>query len=259
MSFKPNSFGRAREKSLKAWLNGTSRQLVRINSRQSIFFDVDIFHKSFECRWQGRAGKAAKKNDWHVPHFCSLGEWASGITDLLLQEHLDDLCFSFGANLREEDKLLNNMLWRQYTRILLLVEQICGDLISLHREVTGETASSIRKKLSKIITQEQLFGFINNVCKHKDGNKSKGQGFHSHNHHLPLYFLDSNSQCNFKNAYSILKVSHANNSTPDGIVVPKLIDIIQTLVESYESVDLIFKNSHVEFDNFCIKSGKVHT
>jgi len=205
-----NSFGVARENSLALWLNRTARELASIDNRPFSPVTVDLFANSFECRWQGLASKITNKNNWHVPHFCSLGEWASGVTDLLLQEHLDPLSFKVGVNLSEDSKQINHLLWRHYTRILLLVEQISGDLVSLRREVTGENSNSIKKTLSKTITQDQLFGFINNICKHKDNRN----GFHSHNQHLPLFFLDSNQSCHFNKPYSISKLTYSETESP---------------------------------------------
>jgi len=71
-------FKDVREQAFQLWEQGTNRNCQLIN---------DDITGSFECKWQDRATFALGYE--HISIFCSLGEWANNISDILKDESYD--------------------------------------------------------------------------------------------------------------------------------------------------------------------------
>src|SRR2546422_11393446 len=97
-------FQTVRQKELKFWLTKTNRK----------FKIGDSFEESFECHWQLEADKRGKN---HISIFCSLGDFATNLTDLLRDKRCDK--YKFGLE-EERDKAL----FRYYTRIFLIASEL---------------------------------------------------------------------------------------------------------------------------------------
>jgi hypothetical protein len=211
---QPLPFGSTRKSCLNEWLSQTGRKLIEYNGLR---YD-DFAEGEFECKWQLTAKELAHvdgNDKWHIPHFCSLGEWASNITDILTDDRFDDLSF---IHLPDQE-----FLFRYFTRLLLVTSEMLTDFVDLLKLITNATTP--RKDISPNVNK--LFRFINNVNKHKVNN------VHRCNNHLPFWFSDAGIN-NFSNP---LDLDHFNIDNPDGIVMPQLILLIQTVIDGYSAVD----------------------
>jgi hypothetical protein len=239
-------FKSIREQALKKWLEGTNRK--RVN-------DDDDYNESFECRWQTRFGKQVNEDE-HYSVFCSIGDWSTNITDMLIDERFDDMDLLHDNNIE--------VLFRHYTKILLLVSEILTDFQDLlstlrnerflkNNELNTEKTQSrqILDKKSCNGDTQMLFTFINNVCKHKVNN------IHVCNHHLKYCFADGAASTS-ENTITIKSINlfipgsgKAPKKMADTIEMPKLLDIIEKVVNSYIIVEEEFLSETTKFDSLC--------
>lgn len=228
------------------WALETNRELVTSDDPKYVNLIRDIYWHSFECVWQNKAGDLKTDVNWHVPHFCSLGDWAGNITDLLTDIRYDRLSFTVPID--------QEFLFRYYVRVLLIASEILADFEVILRDANlvegSHTVKNRRKALSGRVDVEQLMQYINAVCKHKSS-----QGLHLHNHHLKYWFEDSNIACPFTNPISPAKTDFQGYDKPDGIVVPELAKIIMALTDGYAKLDELFERNPEEFAAFCIRVG----
>ena len=104
-------FKSVRKSSLKMWLQGTGRT----------FKTTDNIANSFECNWQD---PAFQKGYEHVSIFCSIGEFASHITDHLRDYRFDKYEF-------DSSDQVNELLFRYYSKFLLIISEVLTDLQDL--------------------------------------------------------------------------------------------------------------------------------
>jgi hypothetical protein len=155
-----------------------------------------------------------------------MGDWASNLTDTLLDNRYDILDYD-----NDEDVIA--IIFRYYTRLLLLVSEMVDDFTHLfeHLNHSNQTKKALRKTLdTNTIDTDKLMRYINQVCKHKYEN------VHACNHHLPVFFDDSNLSHAFKNPISI----EVYPSHPDGIIMPKLKDVLGVIIKGYRTLDSRF-------------------
>lgn len=228
-------FKEVREQALGYWITQTGRSIKAHNEVL-----VDSFDFGYECNWQSKARELKDDDRWHVSYFCSLGDWASNISDLLLDSRFDSLQLS---DPNSEDA---KILFRFYTRILLVVSEMLVDFIDI--------ANTLGLK-NKLFKDSSYSRFINSVCKHKAGKQS--HYLHICNHHLPIHFEDSNLTSTFA---SPLQISIGKrNIEPDGIIIPKLNEIIDLVVSRYKTVNQQLMADEGLFDKFPDLSTRIIT
>jgi len=210
-----DTFGQIRRDSKKYWLAETKRKR-NINDNT-----ID----SLECFWQNNYVTPEKHNSF----YCSLAEWNTHITDILSDNRFDNFTFKTSR--------YNKALFRHYTRLLLVVSEIITDFQDFKAHISGKKQGPVRSALSipgHPFSVDELFSYINNICKHKTGNtKTK---YHCLNHHVKYVFRDSTSltrseTLNIKN----ITAKTANDSEP--IEVPKLKDILVQVIHCYKCID----------------------
>lgn len=108
-------FGEIRKAALEYWAAQTGRQIRDANGNLLL---TDDFVDAYECDWQNGY------NGGHVHLFCSLGDWASNLTDLLKDDRYDEL------DLESEDDA--KLLFRHYTRMLLIISEILTDFQDIY-------------------------------------------------------------------------------------------------------------------------------
>lgn len=240
------TFGNIRENTLwRVWVSGTSRKLYTLKESKYENLIYDTYWESYECIWQGKAESLKEDVNWHVPHFCSLGEWARNVTDLLTDDRYDELSFV--------DVTDQEFLFRYYVRLLLIVSEILADFDSILHEAnltTSNQQSARRKLLSDHINVHQLMQYINTVCKHKSSSN-----LHLHNHHLKYWFEDSEMDCPFANPISLSKSNFDMHDKPDGITVPSLASIVIAITDGYATLGKLFEQYPEKFNDFCLKVG----
>ena len=235
-------FGIVRTEALTLWLNTTGRELA---SYGDLSYD-DFSFNNFECEWQRKSWEIFG-DEWHVPHFCSLGDWGCNITDVLLDSRLDNL--SFGVEPEQ------SFLYRYYTRFMLLTVEMINDFVDilLLAELSTGTKTDRKNSLSHAIADvNELTNLINSLCKHK-ADKADGGHIHFHNHHLPVWFEDCGLAHPFKAPISQDK---AIQSAPDGIIVPSLVMLTQVIIDGYQTIDTHFEADANRFTAFCKRHGK---
>jgi hypothetical protein len=230
-------FYEIRANALFYWINSTNRIITDEYSQMV----TDELRDTYECKWQN------KSTCGHVSLFCSLGEWASNITDILRDESLDKNYF--------EDQNEANRIYRYYTRLLLVVSEILTDFQDIYLQAedlkSDRKNKDIARKFLYSIPEiseysiQNLFDFINSVCKHKTSK------VHKCNHHLPFYFSDNIGDTN--NLNDLIHIKDLKfESAKTGILMPKLQHILSIIVICYKSIDNYFnKVDNAGFQKIC--------
>ncbi len=216
-------FKKTRQSCLRLWLKQTKRKR-HIN---------DVTYDTIECSWQTNF----VTNGMHNSFFCSIAEWNTHITDLLRDTNFDKYDFT--------KKGYRSALFRHYTRILLIVSEIITDFQNFIELLEGGDQDSARKMLTNpkaSFSTQELFDFINAICKHKVGQKSFNK-YHYYNHHIEYSFLDSGLEIgsgtiNLKNIKSISPKAN------DSLEIPKLEDIIEQVLFAYSVVNKSLKKNY---------------
>jgi len=204
----------------------------------------DFSFNNYECKWQQNSWGIHGDN-WHTPHFCSLGEWASNVTDMLDDRRFDKFTFQ-----DDKDKAL---LYRHYTRFMLVILEMINDFVDMLILVELSTASKTQRKnsLSSVIDVNELTNLINSLCKHKADKRDENH-IHFHNHHLLLWFEDLGQQHPFKSPISRQKPIQVQ---PDGILIPSIVILTQLIIDGYETLDILFRDEPTKFSVFTAKYG----
>ena len=216
-------FGDIRRQAFQLWEQGTSRNCQLVN---------DDFSGSFECKWQDRAFDLGYE---HISIFCSLGEWANNISDILQDESYDYYDF-----LNDDHR---KALFRYYTRLLLIISEMLCDFEEIVQKMELPQSKKAREFLSsKRGEVHSILGFINNICKHKVAS------LHQCNHHLPIWFEDCKQSHTFAHPISIEKLDF---DQPDGILVPKFGYFVQVILNCYSRLNELFEKETDKFKMIC--------
>jgi hypothetical protein len=206
------------------WEQGTNRNCHLVN---------DDITGSFECKWQDIATDELGYE--HISIFCSLGEWANNISDILQNESYDYYDF-----LNDDCRIA---LFRYYTRLLLIVSEMLGDFEAIVQRLGFPRSKKAREYLSSGRDDVHLLlGFINKVCKHKV------ESLHQCNHHLPIWFEDCKQSRTFAKPISINSLDFDH---PDGILISKLSFFVQVILNCYSRLDELFEKEPEKFKIIC--------
>lgn len=228
---KDSSFGQVRKQALQFWLDSTNR------TRGT----VDDFSNSYECGWQNDL----VPEDKHNSLFCSIGEWNSNITDILSESSIDHLTF--------DDEEARQTIFRYYSRLLLISSEILTDFqdcLCYLNDYSGGHPEANKKATKQLSNPElefssvNLFRYVNNICKHKIGNRpSSLLKYHKCNHHIDYQFKDDP---NFRRTNNSLKVKNISSKVfvPNmKIEVLSLREIIGQITFGYSTVDRALRRS----------------
>ena len=218
-------FIEVREFALSSWQEQTGRVCGD--------YEDDI-NGAYECRWQ---------TEPHVSIFCSLGVWASCLSQELQDQRYDDLGLG-------ESELDRDVLYLYYVRILLVVSEILNDLVKMYKEANGGNDKKARSALSGCDGYEidELLCFVNTVIKHKD------KHFHACNNHLPILFEGfPNTIQQTKKTVSVTKP--ISNLT-DSLTMPSMIKIINTVAGAYRNLDDEFNRNEEAYEKIITKYGE---
>lgn len=229
-------FHSVRKQALQTWAGFTKRRIT------DEFGELlsDDFAGAYECKWQ----KAHEGR--HVNLFCSLGEWGSNITDLLKDSRFDYLDLT-----SEKDA---KVVFRYYTRLMLVVSEMMTDFQDIYKcleelpakaKESNTAARDFYSQYHGKAIYQNVFTFINSVCKHKTGN------LHSCNNHLPIYFEDAGNVAPATDYISLEKYEAEKKYT--GILMPKLMVLINLLTASYHLLDVQFTKEPKKFEQLCHK------
>lgn len=237
--------------------------LIHWKTRSNRVFKVtDNFANSIECTWQNKADSLGYT---HISIFCSIGQFASHITDLLRDNRYDKYNY-------DQSEEINELLFRYYSRILLIASEIFTDFQDLYiiaddkittKQLGGIQSKALRQKQDNARetlangTQKikQLLDYINKICKHKTAN------FHICNHHVHFLFEDFHK--NIKSKRGKIEVGNINQYTsydtatlakynkPNYIVVPSLKHVIDLIIDGYKALDDLFTNDQTKFEFVC--------
>ncbi|CAN5371892.1 hypothetical protein BH20ACI1_BH20ACI1_26590 [soil metagenome] len=195
------TFGEVREKNLELWI-----KTLQMEKQADFYYDFD------ENDWCKLQEEFAKRK-LHSNFICSFLDWLDNLTDLLTDERFDSKEFD-----RYED---SHILFRYYTRVLLVSSEILEDYTELYK---GVIAKSEKKEAREGLNKDLhwLMGFINKVCKHKSGKDN----LHSCNNHLEILFKDSDDSPD---------LDYPSKANPR-IIVPSLEFIIQMILNINSSL-----------------------
>lgn len=202
-----NRFKSVRNNARKFWLSITKRKRY-IN---------DIVVDKYECDWQ----ENYVPEDKHNSIFCSLAEWSSNITDLLYENSYDKYDF---VTCRYK-----MCLFRYYTRFLLITSEILTDFqdaIIYLKPYTENHKQRARNDLtdnSLYFSSHELFEYINNVCKHKFGERGRASfKYHLCNNHINYIFKDDPNYISSPNRITINNLNTVNFQHGMDLEVPSL-------------------------------------
>lgn len=227
------TFGDTRKVALEYWAKQTGRKIYDENNNYLL---SDSFDGAYECDWQNNF------NGGHVNLFCSLGDWACNLTDILKDNRFDNFSFE-----NEEQSLV---LYRFYTRLMLVASELLTDFqdIYLHTitlkpgKQNNSTARTFYFPNETPDRITKVLNFINSTCKHKT------QHIHICNDHLPVHFEDSLKR---KRKLNYLSLSDTTTSNKNGILIPKLEYIIKTILICYRRLNAYFKQHKQQYQSLC--------
>ncbi len=241
-------FGQIREAALERWKIATGRSLINLSTIPGTIMIDDFSIGNYECKWQYDARKIKADNDWHVSQFCSLGDWAGNITDILTDFRFD----SIPIGLLGYDSY-NQSLFRYYTRLMLIISEIMTDFVDLliAMSICADNTAA-RKLLSNTVNVQELFDYINSICKHKTATYGNLTKLHQCNHHLSFFIEDSHEKQPFSRP---LKIGNNRETDPDGVIVPKLSILLSAVLDGYDALDTAFLNEPQKFEQFISDKG----
>lgn len=246
------NYADVRRQTLKHWKT-RSKRIVRVS---------DNFSKSIECNWQNKAQDLGYS---HVSIFCSIGQFASHITDLLRDYRFDKYEF-------DQSEEVNELIFRFYSRILLIASEIFTDFQDLYiiadQKITTKNLGGIKGATLKAYQDnartslakgnkdiKDILDYINKICKHKTSN------LHICNNHIHFLFQDFHK--NIAQRKQRIELGKINQFTsydpntfityqkPSYIVVPKLGYIISLIIDGYEVLNDLFENDTSKFEFIC--------
>lgn len=197
---------------------------------------TDNFVGAYECNWQDNYPGG------HVNLFCSLGDWACNLTDLLKDDRFDNF------NLENEEEAI--VMFRFYTRIMLVISELLTDfqdmyLHSINLKPRSQNNPIARKFFFPNETPDRItkvLGYINSTCKHK------AQHIHICNDHLPIHFQDGTSK---RTKLNYLKLEDTETYGKNAILVPKLAFLILTVLTCYRKTNTYFKKNKSNYLSLC--------
>ncbi len=240
-------------KSVLAYWKARSRRVFKV---------TDNISNSVECSWQNKAMELGYN---HISIFCSIGQFGSHITDLLRDYRYDKYDY-------DQSEEINELLFRYYSRILLITSEILTDFQDLYiianekittKKLNGLGAKVLRPKQDKARSLlsngdkkiQELLDYINKICKHKASN------FHICNHHITFLFEDFHKKTNskkktirignIKNFISYDENTLKKHSKPEYIVVPSLKYIIDIIIEGYKVLEDLLNSDDSKFNFVC--------
>jgi len=246
------SFGEIRRDALDRWLKDR----------------VDENDDPWECRWQKASRALAHRCstphcvETHVSLYCSFNDAAGQIDDLLSDSRVDSLAIGdipdYGT-VPPFDSLDRgtSALFRFYVRLLWGAEVFLDDLQQLLTQ--AGIVTNARRILSKDapLGVDTLRAFINHIGKH--GAKSTN-ALHCWNHHAEFLFADAGTDLL---DHPDLRVLTANvtprvNDRYEGLLMPRLADIVDTLTTALRNVDAEINNP-LALDSLALAFGTCWT
>lgn len=226
-------FGTIRLKSLNYWAVQTGRDII--DDQRNLLL-TDSFSGAYECDWQnGYAGG-------HVNLFCSLGDWACNLTDLLKDNRFDNFDLD-----NEEHSIV---IFRFYTRIMLIVSELLTDFQDMYLHTQNLNPSRQNNSIARSFyfpneTPDRItrvLNYINSICKHKT------QHIHICNNHLPIHFQDSSLR---RKRLNYLSLTDTTTNGKAGILAPKLDYLVRTILICYRRINSYFRQNKSNYHSLC--------
>jgi hypothetical protein len=205
------SFGKIRLAVIEIWY----QELNRHRNEDEL---SDTYSESKWCEYQ---------SDSHISFICSLNDWLDNISDLLQDDRYDSC-----TDLLPDE----NVLFRFYTRILLVISEIIEDFVMFNILMQGwdPKTKGIKRYSGQDLEDGLLFpgellaisNFINSVCKHK----TEQNNLHKHNHHLKIEFEDFGDK-EHENQINLKNLNWKSVDKQTTILIPRLIYFINTLLK----------------------------
>jgi hypothetical protein len=181
--------------------------------------------------------------------FCSLGDWASNITDILRESKYDYLDL--------DDERESKVLFRYYTRFLL----VCSEMLTDFQDIYIQSENLKPGRQSNVLARQfysslfnkdfytEIFNFINCVCKHKT------QHIHLCNNHLEIIFEDSGEVPDHLNYVRMGDVDTGHDK--NAVLMSPLYYFINALNGSYVMLDEYFAVNPKKFQDLCYRYKSV--
>lgn len=202
-------FKEIRLKTLENWNNSLNR------TRE----EGDLSDNYSKSEWCNIQNEFTEKGH-HCSFICSINDWLDNISDMLYDNRFDKLT--------DEDY---EILFRYYTRILLVVSEIIEDFVCLNKNILklkdkNESSRSIEHMILDEYELKNISDFINSVCKHKTQN----QNFHINNHHLVIEFEDF-GKVKKSNQISLKSQDWKNSNLTTTILISRLSYFIEVIIK----------------------------
>jgi len=226
-------FGPIRQAALNYWAQQTGRQIHDDNGNVLL---TDTFAGAYECDWQNSYAGG------HVNLFCSLGDWACNLTDLLKDDRFDDF------DLDNEEQSI--VMFRFYTRVMLVVSELLTDFQDMYLHTINLRPSRQHNQTARTFffpnenpdRITKVLNYINSTCKHKT------QHIHICNDHLPINFKDSSQR---RRRLNYLSLADTNTQNKNGILVPEVKYLIRTILTCYRRINSYFGQNRTKYNSLC--------
>lgn len=200
----------------------------------------DDYSKSVLCKWQNQC----REDNKHCSFLCSLGDWLDNISDVLHDDRFDSLSVEADEDFQNQD-----VLFRYYTRFLLLISEVIEDFVVLNQKLRDfdpkrkdMSARDLEFGVLKERELKDISEYINSVCKHK----TERENVHVHNHHLVFRFEDFDDEASDNQIrLGLLNVKPITRETT--ILIPKLnyfvdvLDALRNKIDKNLETDLMYK------------------
>jgi len=215
------NFGDIRLRVLENWYK-------ELNRKRNDGEFTDDYSESAWCKIQNECTENGK----HCSLICSLGDWLDNISDLLHDSRFDALT---AENY--------DIMFRYYTRILLLVSEVIEDFVMLNKQILNlpgkkEASRDLEKGILASNELKELSQFINTVCKHKTENDN----LHVHNHHLQIEFIDLGAD-KHENQIRLNNQEWTSINHDTTILIPPLNYFIDLIIKANNKILQSIKNN----------------
>ena len=244
-----------RKSALEYWLLSAKR-VDASYKQETLDIRVNIREDGYECEWQEEAENITGIKDIHVCQFCSIGDEADSITDILCDERYDKLEFTD----LEDAKIL----YRYYSRYFLYCINVIDDLERLANRMgyienkdkgRQEIAATAITNGSEPLKIHYFVDFTSSISKHKLPKSDDRQGFHGFNNHLPKLFEDSRMDGK-EPKNTVLSMINTSPQNIEAIEMPSILLPISIISTCYEFISMMNAKHRDKFKEFCENNNK---
>lgn len=228
-------FSLIRNQALSRLIHGKKWEVIISNGNVSINRD-----ESVECVIQNHPLNKGR----HINVMCSMNDYCLHIFDLLTDNRYDSILLDNNDERKVELKDSDATLFRVYNRLFMFGYETLEILVKLYMfGIRNSNKARARQDLSwpyvagATDTIDIISRYVNKIVKHNL------DGFHRCNNHIPVYFQDGEGA--ISTTKRLIKAKYLTDAelvmgNVDGIVVPNLMGLVESLLYAYGKIETLF-------------------